>query len=229
MKQVKILLISSDETIKRLLSYSCSAEGWHIFTAESRPEGINKMERESPDLVILDTMLADTEGFEDCRKKRESTQVPVIVLNDSDKTTDKIKCFDLGVDDYITKPLNIEELIARIKVCLKHSKSDIAIPATDPFICDDIKVDFQKRQVFVENKEVTLTPIEYRLLVELVSNAERVLTFQELLTKVWGSEYSEDRDYLYVQISRLRGKLERDPKNPQYIINVPRVGYKFLI
>jgi two-component system, OmpR family, KDP operon response regulator KdpE len=162
-----------------------------------------------------------------CRQIHDSTKAPLIILGTSDKTAYEIQCLNLGADDYIAKPINVDELIARITVALRHSKSGRNIPREAPFICGDIKIDFQKRQLSVVNREVKLMPTEYNLLVELVTNTDRVLTFQELLSKIWGNEYAGDRGYLYVQISHLREKLERDPKNPRYIISVSRVGYKF--
>jgi two-component system KDP operon response regulator KdpE len=227
MRHTKILVINGGNASNNLLLYSFSQQGWHVIEANNGQEGLKKIEKESPDLVILDMSLPGTDVFEICYQIRQWSQVPLIVLSDIDETKDKVRCLNLGADDYITKPLKVEELIARIKVSLKHKKFDM-LPASDtPFVCDDIVVDYLKRRVLVENNEVTLMPIEYRLLVELVTNVDRVLTFEELLRKIWGQEFIKDRDYLYVQISHLRDKLETDPKNPRHIINIPRVGYRF--
>jgi two-component system, OmpR family, KDP operon response regulator KdpE len=227
MRLTKILVINGENPVNSLLLYSFSQEAWNVIAAKNGPEGLDKIEKESPDLVILDTMLPGIDVFEICCQIRQWSQVPLIVLSDIDETKDKVRCLNLGADDYITKPFRIDELVARIKVALRHHNSDISPVLATPFFCENIKIDFLKRRVFVENNEVTLMPIEYYLLVELVTNVDRVLTFKELSSKIWGQEFVKERDYLYVQISHLRDKLETDPKNPRHIINIPRVGYKF--
>ena len=227
MKLTKILVIDNDETTIYLLSHSFSVEKWHIITAKSSTEGLNIVEKESPDLAILDIKLPGTDGFEMCRQLRQWSQIPIIALSDISETKNKVRCLNLGADDYVTKPFKIDELVARVKAVLRRNKNSISIPSTVPFICDNIKIDFLKRIVFLENNEVLFMPIEYNLLVELVTNTERVFTFKELLSKIWGQEFIEDKDYLYVQISHLRSKLEINPKNPRHIISIPRVGYKF--
>jgi two-component system, OmpR family, KDP operon response regulator KdpE len=227
MRLTKILVINGENPVNSLLLYSFSQQGWNVIAAKNGPEGLDKIEKESPDLVILDMMLPGIEVFEICRQIRQWSQVPLIVLSDIDETKDKVRCLNLGADDYITKPFKVEELIARIKVALKHNKFDMSPASVIPFIGGNIKIDFLKRRVFVKNNVVTLMPTEYKLLLELVTNVDRVLTFEELLRKIWGQEFIKERDYLYVQISHLREKLETDPKNPRHIINIPRVGYKF--
>jgi two-component system, OmpR family, KDP operon response regulator KdpE len=227
MKPVRILVIDDDKTIIDLLQSTLFGEGWRVITAENGAESLIKVEKDSPDLVILDMMMPGIDGFEVCRRLRQWSQVPVIALSALGETKDKVKCLNLGADDYITKPFKIDELIARVKAVLRRNRVGVAIPSESPFVCDGIKLDFVKRKVYVANNEVIFTPTEYNLLIELATNANKVLTYTDLLRRIWGQEFIEQREYLYVQICHLREKLEADPKRPKHIISVPRVGYRF--
>jgi DNA-binding response OmpR family regulator len=142
-------------------------------------------------------------------------------------TGDKVKCLNLGADDYITKPFKINELIARINAILRRNREEILVSTKPPLVYRDIKIDFGQRKVYFKGNEVKLTPIEYDLLVTLASNPESVFTYTDLLQKIWGYEYVNQREYLYVQVRHLREKLEVNANNPRHIIGVPRVGYRF--
>ena len=190
-------------------------------------EALQTFEMELPDLVILDIMMPKLDGFEVCRRLREWSQIPVIMLSARGDESDKVKCLDLGADDYITKPFGASELIARVKAVLRRTEAATAIPTQPSFTSGDLEVNFAQRRITVSGKEVKLTPTEYTLLQEFTLNAGKVLTHTYLLNKVWGPEYREEREYLHVFIRRLRAKLEPDPTNPRYIMTVPGVGYQF--
>jgi two-component system KDP operon response regulator KdpE len=190
-------------------------------------DALHTIEMELPDLVILDIMMPKIDGFEVCRRLREWSQIPIIMLSARGEEKDKVKCLDLGADDYITKPFGASELIARVRAVLRRTEATRAVPAQSSFASGDIKINFAERRVTVAGKEVKLTPTEYSLLQEFVLNAGKVLTHTYLLNKVWGAEYKEEREYLHVFVRRLRTKLESDPTNPSYIMTVPGVGYQF--
>jgi len=190
-------------------------------------ETLETVERELPDLIILDIMIPKMDGFEVCRRLREWSQIPIIMLSARGDATDKVECLNLGADDYVSKPFSVEVLIARVKAVLRRTQAVGAIPTQPSFTAGDIQINFAKRQVTVAGNEVKLTPTEYALLQELVLNKGKVLTHAHLLNKVWGLEYREERQYLHVFIRRLRAKLESDPRNPCYITAVSGVGYQF--
>lgn len=182
---------------------------------------------ESLDLVILDLLLPEIDGFEVCRRIREWSKVPIIVLSALEKPEDKVKLLKLGADDYMVKPFNPGELLARVEAVFRRTETDKVVQKQDSFICGDLEIDFNRRRVTVAGNEIRLTPTEYNLLQELVINKGKVLTYTHLLNRVWGPEYIEEREYLHVHIGHLRTKIERDPKHTEYIITVPRVGYRF--
>jgi len=177
--------------------------------------------------VILDIMMPKVDGFEVCQRLREWSQIPIIMLSARGDEEDKVKCLDLGADDYITKPFGVEELLARVKAVFRRTQAVGATLTRPAFTSGDLTINFVERRVTIADREVKLTPTEYNLLQELVLNAGKVLTHTHLLSKVWGPEYRDEREYLHVFIRRLRNKLEPDPTNPSYIITVPGVGYQF--
>jgi two-component system KDP operon response regulator KdpE len=227
MKPISILVADDDEKIVKLVSLILSEEGWHILTARDGEEVLQMTEEHSPDLVVLDIVMPKLDGFEVCRRLRQRSRVPIIALSARGEIADKVKCLNLGADDYITKPFGASELIARIRAVFRRNEINDFIPPVSPFSLDSIRIDFDKRRVYVHENEVSLTPTEYNLLVELVANINKTLTYIQLLAKVWGPEFKEEREYLHVYIGHLRNKLESDPKKPKYIISVPRVGYRF--
>ena len=222
-----ILVADSDLPILRFLRANLKASGYQVILAIDGEEALGKIERELFDLVILDAMLPKVDGVGVCRRIREWSQVPIIMLSTSDDEIFKVKCFDLGADDYITKPFGIGELLARVRVALRHAKPEvIASPST--FISGDLEVNFDRWCVNIDSKEIKLTPIEFSLLEQLVLNAGKVLTHNMLLQKVWGAEYNREMHYVHVFVARLRRKLEHDPKKPKYILTKPGVGYYFI-
>jgi len=227
MSKKRILIVDDELSIIKLLRANLEAKGYEVLAAMDGAEALQTFEMELPDLVILDIMMPKMDGFEVCRRLREWSQIPIIMLSARGDVSDKVKCLDIGADDYITKPFGAGELIARVRAVLRRTEVATTIPTQPSFGCGDIKISFAQRKVTVADKEVKLTPTEYSLLQELVLNAGKVLTHTYLLNKVWGPEYGEEREYLHVFVGRLRAKLEPDPTNPRYIMAVPGVGYQF--
>ena len=227
MKKTRILVVDDEPSIIKFLRANLEAKGYEVLVAMNGAEALQTFEMELPDLMILDIMMPKMDGFEVCRRLREWSQTPIIMLSARGDVGDKVKCLDLGADDYITKPFGKDELVARVKAVLRRTESAATVPSQPAFTSSDLEISFAQRQVTIAGKEVKLTPTEYNLLQELVLNAGKVLTHTHLLNKVWGSEYREDTQYLHVFVRRLRAKLEPDPTNPAYIVTVPGVGYQF--
>jgi len=226
-KKTRILVVDDELSIIKFLRANLESRGYEVLAAMDGGEALQTFEMELPDLVVLDIMMPKMDGFEVCRQLREWSQIPIIMLSARGDESDKVKCLDLGADDYITKPFGASEVIARVRAVLRRTEAAATIPTQPSFTSGDLKISFAQRHVIVAGKEVKLTPTEYSLLQEFVLNAGKVLTHTYLLNKVWGSEYREQREYLHVFVRRLRTKLEPDPANPKCIIAVPGVGYQF--
>ena len=224
-----VLIVDDDLAIIKFLRANLKAWGYEVLAAMDGAEALQALEMELPDLVILDIMMPKMDGFEVCRRLREWSQLPVIMLSARGDIEDKVKCLNLGADDYITKPFGVGELIARVKAVSRRTEAAAAIPDQPTFTSGDLKINFAQRLVTVAGKEVKLTPTEYRLLQEFVLNAGKVLTHKYLLNKVWGPDYQEEKEYLHVFIHRLRAKLERDPTDPRHIMSMPGMGYQFKV
>jgi two-component system KDP operon response regulator KdpE len=227
MRRIKILVVDDEPAIQKLLRANLEINDYVTFTAGDGLEAIKIVEREAPDLLVLDIMMPKMDGFETCQRIREWSQVPIIMLSCRINEQDKVKCLELGADDYLTKPFGVSELTARIKAVLRRTMAQDITAAEPSFTSGDFQVNFAERKVTAHGKKVKLTPTEYNLLRELALNAEKVLTYTQLLNKVWGTEYVQEREYLHVFISRLRNKIEKDPAKPKYIVTVPGIGYKF--
>ena len=227
MKKTRVLVIDDELSIVKFLRANLELNGFDVITSINGDEGLKTFERELPDLVILDIMMPVMDGFSVCSRIREWSQVPIIMLSARGDERDKVQCLDLGADDYVTKPFSAGELIARVKAVMRRVDSSPTVPVQPEFKSSGLTVNFVQRKVTVNDRNIKLTPTEYNLLHELVSNAGKVLTHTYLLDKVWGQEYRDDTQYLHVFIRRLRSKLEPDPLNPAYIQTVPRVGYQF--
>jgi two-component system, OmpR family, KDP operon response regulator KdpE len=224
----RIIVVDDDLAITKFLRANLLAEGYEILIAIDGVKALQMIEQELPDLVILDISLPGMDGFEICHRLREWSQIPIIMLTARGDAGDKVKCLDLGADDYITKPFAANELLARVRAVLRRVQVTDLTPQPPSFRYENIEVNFVQRKVLVSGNEVKLTPTEYQLLQELVLNAGKVLTHTYLLNKVWGPEYQGEKDYLHVFIRRLRHKIERKPAEPKFIITVPAVGYKFI-
>lgn len=227
MSKTRILVVDDEPSIIKFLKSNLETQSYKVLTAINGTEALQTFERELPDLVILDIMMPVMGGFEVCRQLREWSQVPIIMLSANSDEADKVKCLNLGADDYITKPFGISELTARVKAVMRRTETGPSVPVQPSFKNGNLEVNFAQRRVTVSGKEVSFTPTEYALLQELVLNAGKVLTHIHLLNKVWGPEYREEREYLHVFVRRLRTKLESDPVNPTLIATISGVGYQF--
>lgn len=223
----RILIVDDDPAIIKLLRANLEARGYVVLIAQNGAEAIQIFEKDLPHLVILDIMMPEVDGREVCRRIREWSQTPIIILSALGEMSDRVKSLDIGADDYITKPFAIDELMARIRAVLRRSKDAGIMAAKSSFTNDDFKISFAQRVVTIAGNKIELTPTEYYLLQELTLNAGKVLTHGRLLNTVWGLEYGQEKEYLRVYIGRLRAKLEPDPTNPKYIITVAGVGYQF--
>jgi two-component system KDP operon response regulator KdpE len=222
-----ILVIDDEIPIRRLLRTALTGHGYRITEAATGKDGLDQAAMQRPDLIILDLGLPDLDGVEVVRQLREWTTLPIIILTVRGQEESKVSAFDAGADDYLTKPFGIEELLARIRVILRHIHYFVQKDEQPIFIVDDWKVDLSKRRVFIGETEVRLTPIEYQLLVILIRNAGKVVTHSQLLKEVWGSAYANQTPYLHIYMHRLRLKLENDPAHPQHLILEPGIGYRF--
>ena len=225
MEKTHILVVDDDPAILKLVCTNLKARGYKVTIAIDGEESLEAVEKDFIDLIILDIMMPKLDGVEVCRRIREWSNMPIIVLSARGDENNKVKCLDLGADDYLTKPFGIAELMARIKTALRHSNSSKADPTPSNFICGDLEINFAMRRVTVGGTELTLTPTEYALLQHLAVNVNKVLTHGMLLQSVWGNEYSSEKEYLRVFVGRLRKKIEPDPQNPKYILTTPGVGY----
>ena len=226
-KQQTILIVDDELAILKLLQANLQAKGFDVLSAMDGTAALRTLESELPNLLLLDIMMPKMDGFETCRQLREWSQIPIIMLSAQGDEEDKVKCLELGADDYVTKPFGAGELTARVNAVLRRADTARAVPARSACTCGNIQINFAQRRVTLSGSEVRLTPTEYSLLEELVVSAGKVLTYAQLLNRVWGPEYGQEREYLHVFIGRLRAKLEPDPTHPIHIVTVPGVGYKF--
>lgn len=221
-----IVAIEDDPQMRRFLRAGLESHGFQIHEAETGGEGLREAANRRADIVILDLGLPDMDGVAVVRKIREWSALPVIVLSARATETDKVAALDAGADDYLTKPFGLGELLARIRVALRHAQG---VAAQDPggvFVVADLKVDLARRRIHLGGREVHLTPIEYRLLALLVKHAGMVLTHRQLLKEVWGPAYVERSHYLRVHMGSLRHKLEVDPARPRFLLTETGVGYR---
>ena len=227
MAKTRVLVVDDEISIIKFLRANLENEGYKVLTAIDGANAMHTIEIEPPDLVILDIIMPKMDGFEVCRQLREWSQIPIIMLSARGDEDDKVKCLELGADDYVTKPFGAKELIARVKALLRRNEVNHATPPKPFFVSGDLKVDFIEKRLTVEGKEVELTPTEYNLLKEFTLNAGKTLTHSYMLGKIWGPEYRMEREYLHVFVRRLRAKLGSNTRKRRYIKTVPRVGYRF--
>lgn len=220
---LRILVIDDERAIRRYLHTSLTAQGHQVFEAASGMEGLQAAAADHPDLIVLDLGLPDLDGVEVTRRLREWSQTPIIILSVRDREGDKVLALDAGADDYLTKPFGLDELLARIRVAMRHTN----ISPTDPVLeIAGLRVDLGRREVTLHSERISLTPTEYDLLKVLVQNAGKVITHTQLLRQVWGAAYEEESHLLRVNISNLRRKIEPNPDQPAYILTEPGVGYR---
>jgi two-component system KDP operon response regulator KdpE len=225
----KLILVVDDEPrMVRFVRMNLELEGYRVAEAGKGMEALEKVRDELPDLVLLDVMMPEMDGFETLQRLREISTVPVIMLTVKGDEADRIRGLELGADDYVTKPFSPRELASRIKAVLRRAEMPAPVAKTALRIDDRLSVDFRNREVIVEGKPVRLRPTEYRLLYHLVNNAGWVMTHEMLLSKVWGYEYREEAGLLRLYITYLRQKIEPEPGNPRYILTERGVGYRFV-
>ncbi len=224
-----VLIIEDEPQIRRFLRATLTNHGYQLIEAVNAQEGLVQAATRSPALIILDLGLPDLDGLDVAKQVREWSAVPIIVLSARGQERDKIAALDAGADDYLTKPFGVGELLARIRVALRHAQQAADTDEQSLFEVGDLKVDLIRRQVIVANEEVHLTPIEYNLLKTLVQHAGKVVTQTQLLKEVWGPAYVAESHYLRVYMSQLRRKIEVDPARPRYLLTEPGVGYRLKV
>jgi two-component system KDP operon response regulator KdpE len=221
-----IVVIEDDAQICRFLRTSLLVQGFQVFEANTGERGLVEVGTRKPDLVILDIGLPKMDGIAVIEKVREWSAVPIIVLSARSQENDKIAALDAGADDYLTKPFGIGELVARIRVSLRHANQLPSDKVNTQFCVGDLQVDLSRRLVHIGTQEIHLTPIEYRLLSVLINHAGKVMTHRQLLLQVWGPAYVEHAHYVRIYMGQLRQKLETDPTQPKYLLTEVGVGYR---
>ena len=223
-----ILVVDDEPRMARFVRMNLELEGYQVSTVASGMEALNNIREEIPDLVILDIMMPEMDGYETLERIRQVSNVPVIMLTVKAEEEDKVRGLELGADDYVTKPFSPRELVSRVKAALRRAEMPAPLQKTLLVIDQDLAVDFQRRTVLVRGKPVKLRPTEYRLLYHLINNAGWVMTHETLLSKVWGYEYRDDTQLLRLYVTYLRQKIESDPSHPKYVFNERGVGYRFV-
>ena len=227
-KKTTILVADDDPQLLRLVTRNLQFEDYEVLPVSDGQQALEQIEAQRPDLVLLDVMMPKMDGFTVCHRTREFSAVPIILVTARGQEQDKIRGLDLGADDYLTKPFSLEELLARVRAVLRRAQFttlDQAHAMRTTITIGDLTVDYAQHMVNMAGVEVTLTPIEYRLLAYLAQNAGRVMTQDLLLEDVWGAEYVGESHMLQVNINRLRRKLEADPAHPRYILTKVGIGY----
>jgi len=224
----RILVVDDEPRMRRFIHMNLDLEGYQVLEASNGLEAIKRVREDLPDLVLLDVMMPEMDGFETLREIRQFSNVPVIMLTVKGDEDDKVRGLELGADDYVTKPFGPRELSSRIKAVLR--RAEIPTPAEQSIVRvdDRLQIDFNLRQVIVDGQVIKLRPTEYRLLYHLVNNAGWTMPHETLLAKVWGHEYRDETHYLRLYITYLRQKIEKDPANPQYILTERGIGYRFV-
>lgn len=223
----RVLVVEDDPGILRALKTNLTRHGFDVETAETGAEALDAYSRRRPDLILLDLGLPDVDGTVVIQEVRAHANTPIVVLSVRGAERDKVTALDLGADDYLTKPFGVEELLARVRVALRHAVG--AAPGTAAvFNTGELEMDIERRRVRVGGEEVHLTPTEYDLLKAFISQPDKVLTDRMLLRAVWGPEYGSEAHYLHVYVARLRRKIETDPQSPRYLLTEPGVGYRLV-
>jgi DNA-binding response OmpR family regulator len=224
----RILVVDDEERMVRFIRLNLEHDGFLVSEAFNGKQAIQRLRDVSPDLILLDVMMPDLDGFEVLQMTREISNVPVIMLTAKGEEDDRIRGLELGADDYITKPFNPRELVSRVKAVLRRTEGASGSMHGLIEVDEHLKMDFDRREIWKDGKIVKLRPTEYRLLYHLVQNAGWVVSHDQLLAKVWGYEYRDEPHYVRLYINYLREKLEDDPSNPRYILTERGVGYRFV-
>jgi len=221
----RVLIVDDEPRYVRLMEANLITEGYQVLRGYDGQQAVNMVVEQKPDLVLLDLMMPVLDGFAACERIREFSDVPIIIITAKGEEQSRVRGLDLGADDYIVKPFSATELLARVRAVLRRSKKNISAAKESLFVHGNLTIDFARAEVFVNGKMVFLSATEYRLLLQLAHNLGQVLPSEQLLADVWGPEYSEDKEILWVSISRLRQKLEDDPKEPRHIVTRSGLGY----
>lgn len=227
-RKYRILVVDDERRMVGFIRLNLEQDGFEVIEAFNGTEALERLRDSLPDLILLDVMMPDIDGFEVLRMIREISQVPVIMLTAKGEEDDKVKGLELGADDYVTKPFSPRELVSRVKAVLRRGGTFEEDEEGVIEVDDRLNIDFGRREVWVDDELVKLRPTEYRLLYHLVQNAGWVLTHDQILTKVWGYEYRDEPHYVRLYINYLRKKIEEDPSNPKYILTERGVGYRFI-
>lgn len=223
---IRILVVEDEPQMQKFLGAALTSAGYRTLEATTGREGLSLARAHNPDLVLLDLGLPDTDGMDVTRELRDWSTKPIIVISARGQEEDKVRALDVGADDYLTKPFGTSELLARIRVALRHA-SRSKEESVEPVVRNgELELDLDKRRVRVRGREVHLTPNEYKLLAHLMKHAGKVLTHRQLLKEVWGAAYASQTHYLRVYMVQLRHKLEEDPARPRYLLTEPGVGYR---
>lgn len=221
----KILIVDDEPRYLRLMEANLTTEGYNVLKAIDGQGAVDMVAEKQPDLVLLDVMMPKLDGFGACERIREFSNVPIIMVTARGNEADRVTGLDLGADDYIVKPFSATELLARVRAVLRRAQTMGSAVQQSIFNHSSLRIDFARAEVFSEGRIVYLSATEYRLLLQFAHNVGSVLTSEQLLTDVWGPEYRNDKEILWVSISRLRQKLEKDPKNPEHIVTRSGLGY----
>ena len=227
-KRTTILTADDDPQLLKLIARNLQLEDYNVLTASDGKQALEQVEAHVPDLVLLDVMMPKMDGFTVCQRVREFSAVPIIIVTARGQDQDKVRGLDMGADDYLTKPFNVDELLARVRAVLRRTQfapNGQAIGMGTTATIGELTIDYAQHLVRVAGREIVLTPIEYRLLSYLAQNVGRVVTQELLLARVWGEEYVNESHILQVNVNRLRHKLEADPSHPHYILTKPGIGY----
>jgi DNA-binding response OmpR family regulator len=224
----RILVVDDEERMVRFIRLNLEHDGFRVSEAYQGSQAIERLRNTLPDLILLDVMLPDLDGFEILKMIREVSNVPVIMLTAKGEEDDRVRGLELGADDYVTKPFSPRELVSRVRAVLRRTESAGVSTHGLIEVDDRLKLDFDRHEVWVEGKLINLRPTEYRLLYHLVQNAGWVISHDQLLANVWGYEYRDEPHYVRLYINYLRKKIEKDPANPQYILTERGIGYRFI-
>ena len=224
-KKETVVVADDDPRLLRLVQFNLQQAGYRVLTAPDGNRALRLAESENPDLILLDIRMPLMDGLEVCRRVRNFSTVPIIMVTAKESEEDKVAGLDAGADDYLTKPFGAPELMARVRAVLRRAKLYSGETAEPIFETGDLKVDFAQQLASLNGRPINLTPTEYRIVAYLARHAGRVVTQSDLLTKVWGPEYENEAHLLRVNIARLRQKLEQDPSSPKHVITRPGIGY----
>ncbi|MBN1371767.1 MAG: response regulator transcription factor [Anaerolineaceae bacterium] len=228
-KNRSILVVDDEERMVRFIRLNLEHDGFQVISAFRGQQAIDAIREDMPDLVLLDVMMPDLDGFEVLKIVRETSNVPVIMLTAKGEEDDRVRGLELGADDYVTKPFSPRELVSRVRAVLRRTEATNPATRSEEIVVDErMKVDFGRREVWIDGELVKLRPTEYRLLFHLMQNAGWVMTYDQLLAKVWGYEYRDEAHYVRLYVNYLRQKIEKDPGSPKYILTERGVGYRFV-